>query len=232
MDIYTISAIGDQERIAISGITLEVRDELLFMNPDRMRNPPSDARLRAAEKWPGLQVFAERGHDKRIKSYFQDAIGPGFSFDGCEIAVSEHAREVLAPILGDQVRFLSLDIVGAPCKYWAFYATQYYYGELDEELSVFVPPYGSAPDRRKMLRAPAFKADQSLSDLYVFRLPGTMDYVVPDNTYATQKFFDLLKEHELGGFNFNRIYYKGFKANPAEGRSLVSAGPKYLVDLK
>lgn len=230
MEIYQMYAIGDRERIAISGITLEIRDQFLFMNPDDGPNPPANARIVAAEKWPGLQVFAERGHDKRIKSYFQDAIGPGFALHGCDVAVSEHAREVLAPILGDYVRFLPLDVVGAPSKYWAFYVTHYYFGELDEELSVFKPPYSSAPDRRKMLRAAAFKPSKKLDDLYVFRLPGTVDYVVPDVTYATQKFYDLVTKHNLGGFNFMRIYYKGFKADPSEGPSLVSTGPKYLPD--
>lgn len=230
MEIYQFFAIGDRERIAISGTTLEVCDRFLFMNPDDGPDPAPTARHAAADKWPGLQVFAERGHDKRIKSYFQDAIGPGFTLPGCDVAVSEHAREVLAPILGDHVRFLPLDVVGAPCKYWAFYVTQYYYGELDEDLTVFKPPYNSAPDRRKMLRAAAFKPSERLDELYVFRVPGTVDYVVPDITYATQRFFDLVKEHQLGGFNFMRIHYKGFKADPSEGPSFRSSGPEYLPD--
>jgi len=227
MKIYQLSGIGDRERIAISGITLETCDQLVFMNPDDGPNPLLTARHAAADKWPGLQVFAERGHDKRVKSYFQDAIGPGFSLPGCDVAVSEHAREVLAPILGDHVRFLPLDIVGAPCKYWAFYVTKYYYGALDETLTVFSPPYSSAPDRRKMLRAAAFKSSKELEELFVFRVPGTVAYVVPDITYATQNFFDLVAEHRLGGFNFLKIYYKGFKLGASEEPVLTSTGPEY-----
>lgn len=227
MQIYELNGIGNRERIAISAITLEVYDRFLFMNPDDGPNPAPTARHAAADKWPGLQVFAERGHDKRVKPYFQDAIGPGFSLPGCEVAVSEHARGVLAPILGDHVRFLPLDVVGAPCKYWAFYVTQYYYGELDETLTVFKPPYNSAPDRRKMLRAAAFNPSEQLDKLYVFRVPGAVDYVVPDNTYATQKFFDLVTEHRLGGFNFMKIYYKGFKLSPSEEPVFTSIGPEY-----
>lgn len=227
MEIYNLYGIGDRERIAISGITLESRDRLLFMNPDDGPNPLPTARHAAADKWPGLQVFTERGHDKRVKSYFQDAIGPGFSLPGCDVAVSDHARDVLAPILGDHVRFLPLDVVGAPCKYWGFYVTKYYYGALDETLTVFSPPYSSAPDRRKMLRAAAFKPSKELDELFVFRVPGTVDYVVPDITYATQKFCSLVTELRLGGFNFLRIYYKGFKLGPSEKPVLTSSGPQY-----
>lgn len=104
MDIYEISGSGNEESFGFTIIS-EVRDELKFMNPDRVQNPSSDARLLAAKRWPGLQVVAERGSNRGVKPYFYDAIGAGtgFSFDSCDMAVSEHAKEVLAPILGDQV---------------------------------------------------------------------------------------------------------------------------------
>lgn len=79
-----------------------------------------------------------------------------------------------------------------------------------------------------MLRAPAFKPSNTLDELYVFRLPGTLDYVVPDSIYATQKFYELIRKHNLGGFNFVNIYYKGVKVDPVEGPMSVSDGPKYL----
>ncbi|MFZ6638970.1 hypothetical protein ACO0LL_04470 [Undibacterium sp. TC4M20W] len=231
MKVYELSSVGKASKIGIHGITLETREQLKFMNPDDGPNPAPTARQVAADQWPGLQVVAKREHDKKAKPYFLDVVGPGFVVPGCEIAVSDHARKILEPILEEQVRFLSLDIVGAPCQYWALYVTQYYFGELDQELSRFDEPYSSAKDRRKMLRAPAFKQSAILDDLYIFRLPGTLDYVVSDCSYATEKFYELAKLHNLGGFSFLNIYYKGFKADPLVGPVLVTSGTKYPVDL-
>jgi hypothetical protein len=227
-DIFELSGIGDQERIAISDIALETRELLEYLNPDDGPNPAVGARHLAASKWEKLKLTVKAGHDKRVKPYFQDAIGPGFMLPGCSLAVGESAKQILEPYLGDKVRFLSLDVVGSPCPYWAFYATEYYSGELDMDQSIFRPPYSSASDRRQMLRAAAFPSSKELDEMYVFRVPGTAEYVVPDITYATKKFLELVVKLNLGGFTFSRIHFRGFKARSEDNPVYVSPGPKYF----
>lgn len=229
MEIFKLSGTGEEKNgLAVNGITLDmVYGPLAFMDPDDAPHPSPLARVEAAKHWPGLQVVAEPGEEKRLKTYLQDAIGPGFSFPGCDLAVSDHAREVLEPVLGDQAMFLNLDVVGAPFRYWAFYATQYY-DDLDEDLCVLAPPYDSAPDRRMMMRHAGFKQTERLDHLYVFRVPGTERYTPPYNvTFATQRFLDLVVKHQLGGFTFSKNYHKGFKLPPGDKSVFVSPGPKY-----
>jgi hypothetical protein len=228
MEIYELSGSGENTNgLAITGITLKLaHGPLAFMNPDKAPNPSPSARVEAASHWTGLRVVAEQAKVKR-KPYLRDAIGPGFSFPGCSLAVSDHAKEILEPILGDQVIFLDLDVVHAPFKYWGFYATQYY-DDLDEDLCVLEEPYDSAPDRRMMMRQVGFKQTERLEALYVFRVPGTERYTPPPNvTFATQKFLDLVVEHNLGGFSFLKNYHKGFRLPPGEKPVLHPPGPKY-----
>lgn len=228
MEIFQLSGTGEKNGLAVNGITLDmVYGPLAFMNPDESVNPPPSARVEVAKRWPGLRVVAEPGEEKRLKVYLQDAIGPGFSFPGCDLAVTDHAREVLEPVLGDQVLFLDLDVVGAPLKYWAFYATTYY-EMIDEDLCVITPPYESASDRRPMVRQVGFRQTEQLEELYAFRVPSTAVYRVPYNvTFATQRLLDLVVKHNLGGFTFSRNYHKGFKLPPGEKSVFVSPGPKY-----
>jgi hypothetical protein len=228
MEVLKISGSGDKNGLAITGITLDMcLGPLAFMNPDDAPNPPLAARRDAAKKWPGVRVVAEHGQENRLKTYLQDAIGPGFSFPGCDLAVSDRAREILEPILGSQVAFLDLDVVNAGRKYWAFYPTQYY-SNLDPELCELSPPYPSAADRRPMMRKVGFVQSEELEQLYVFRVPSTAAYsVFAPGTFATQKFLDLVVKHQLGGFTFSKNFHKGFRLSPGEQQVIVSNGPKY-----
>jgi hypothetical protein len=230
MEIYHLTGDGEKNGLAITGITLDmVIGSLAFMNPDSTLNPSLTARFDAAKKWNGLQVVAEHGLEKRLKAYLQDAIGPGFSFPGCQLAVSNHAREILEPILKDQVLFLELNVIGAPFKYWALYPTQYY-SDLDASLCALEPPYDSSTDRRPMMRKVGFKQTERLEQLYVFRVPSTPEYFVfSDATYATQNFLDLVIKHQLGGFTFSKNFQKGFRLAPGEKQVFVSPGPQYSL---
>jgi hypothetical protein len=208
---------------------LELAEKLKFMNPDQECNHPPDARRIAATKWPGLRVLSKRSPDKRVKPYFRDVIGAGFYVPGCTLCVSDRARIILEPILGDSVQFLSLDVVGAPSTYWVMYPTQYYYGALDHERIIARASYNPL-DSRKTIYNAAFMPSDVLNALYVFRLPSSAEYRCLDFTFATQKFMDVVNQHKLSGFGFLKLFYKGYKLPPSESVVYVSPGPKVLPD--
>jgi len=146
---------------------------------------------------------------------------------GCELAVSEKARQLLSGPLASEAAFLPVDVRGAPGPYWLLYALEYC-GAVDMAKSVFTEPYASALDRRAMLRKPAFEQSANLEQRLVFRIPGSSTFVPPDVTYATEAFLNLVQKLKLSGFTFLRILSKDRKLQDGEKPVLVSRGAQYV----
>jgi hypothetical protein len=197
----------------------------LFPDADLVAPDPG-ARRNAAAKWAGMTVFASQDKSSRSKAFFEDAIGPGFSLPGCTLCVSETARRVLEPAVGDQAAFLPIEVVGAPMPYWILYVTRFYDG-VDLRKSRLKVPSTAIADRRQELRDPVFLNSRQLEELYLFRVTGTHEFTpFALGDFATQRFLDLVVTQKLGGFSFLPVR----AADPVpfdETKMIVTAGTRY-----
>jgi hypothetical protein len=199
-----------------------------YLDPDpSLYSVDQQARSRAAESWSGIEVRAAQSPHHRSKAYFQDALGAGFFLPGCGTCVSDHARAKLESDLGDQARFLPISVIGAPMPYWILYATRYFDG-IDLDRSRVRAPAEYIADRRLELREPYFPATSELEELIIFRVAGTKAYVpFALGDYVTQRFLELVRKHNLGGFSFARVRPYREPLAPDEAPILISRGPRY-----
>lgn len=225
MQVFSVGA-ESARGLDISTINLTEYERHWYLLPDTsLTAPDHEARVMAANAWKPLRLKAAQSEDFKSKAYFQDALD--LSLPGCCTCVSENARTKLEPSLGDQVKFLPIDLKGAPMPYWALYATRFY-SKVDLSRSRIREPAAYISDRRLELREPYFLDSSELDELFIFRVAGAPEYVpFALGDYVTQRFVDLVTAHSLGGFSFMRLLPHGEVLPPGEARIQISRGPKY-----
>lgn len=230
MDIFYLSGTSNSDGLEILMGDALLSPAHLYLNPDTDATPPlQNARAIAAMLWQPLSISWRQAPHIRAKAFFEDATGPGFSLPGCNLCVSDHARIELTPYLKDQATFLPINIRGAPQTYWVLYVTRYY-DKIDLSNSKVRIPSAYISDRRLELREPAFYESEELSQLHVFRVRGTSEYVpFALGDFATEKFRSLVSAIGLGGFSFMRATATARRMAVGEPPVLMSKGKRYSV---
>lgn len=157
--------------------------------------------------WTPIPLQAQQTPDGVRADCLCDAIGCGI-VDGWSSLVSESAVVKLSPYIGQDCEFLPVEISGLEQPYYAFYITRII-DALDEERTKFSEPISYFGGKRRIQKEVFLES--SIRDAYVFRLPGWK--YTPDHLfdYATSRFFKLVIEQKVSGFQFFESLVSGAK---------------------